>query len=330
LLQKIYRVPERDFQERVERFDAVLGLREYLNTPTRKLSLGQRMRSELAAALIHNPKILFLDEPTIGLDVAVKARIRDFLREANREFGTTILLTTHDLDDIEALSHRVVVIDQKIYDGSLEGLKARMEYRFDYGFFTLVFSLYNASFLSLIAVLAPRFILQAELDCVLTRPLGSLYQVFLETLRPLDLNGVVLGAVLMVYAAFHLDLAWGITEWALLLPLIAGAFLVYSGFFLALASVSFWSLDRSGITPPFMTLSRFGQYPTTIYGPTLQTILSTAVPFAFIAFYPSTLLLGRAEFRLFGLLTPLVGAGVFAFAVLVWRKALARYESAGS
>jgi ABC-2 type transport system ATP-binding protein len=126
LLQKIYRVPERDFQERVERFDAVLGLREYLNTPTRKLSLGQRMRSELAAALIHNPKILFLDEPTIGLDVAVKARIRDFLREANREFGTTILLTTHDLDDIEALSHRVVVIDQgkKIYDGSLEGLKA--------------------------------------------------------------------------------------------------------------------------------------------------------------------------------------------------------------
>jgi ABC-2 type transport system permease protein len=201
---------------------------------------------------------------------------------------------------------------------------------FIYGFFTLVFSLYNASFLSLIAVLAPRFILQAELDRVLTRPLGSLYQVFLETLRPLDLNGAVLGAVLMGYAAFQLDRAWGWTEWALLLPLIAGAFLVYSGFFLALASVSFWSLDRSGITPPFMTLSRFGQYPTTIYGPTLQTILSTAVPFAFIAFYPSTLLLGRAEYRLLGLLTPVIGAGIFAFAVLVWRKALARYESAGS
>lgn len=126
LLQKIYRVPEADFQARIEHFDAVLGLREYLHTPTRKLSLGQRMRSELAAALIHNPRILFLDEPTIGLDVAVKARIRDFLREANRELGTTILLTTHDLDDIEALSHRVVVIDRgsKIYDGSLHGLKA--------------------------------------------------------------------------------------------------------------------------------------------------------------------------------------------------------------
>jgi ABC-2 type transport system ATP-binding protein len=126
LLQKVYDVKERDFRERIERFDAVLGLGEYLHTPTRKLSLGQRMRSELAAALIHDPRVLFLDEPTIGLDVAVKARIRDFLREVNRELRTTILLTTHDLGDIEALSRRVVVIDKgrKIYDGSLGGLKA--------------------------------------------------------------------------------------------------------------------------------------------------------------------------------------------------------------
>lgn len=201
---------------------------------------------------------------------------------------------------------------------------------FIYGFFTLVFSLYNATFLSLIGVLAPRFILQAELDRVLTRPLGALYQVFLETLRPLDLNGAVLGAVLMGYASLQLRLGWGITEWALLLPLVAGAWLVYSGFFLALASVSFWSLDRSGITPPFMTLSRFGQYPTSIYGPTLRALLSTVVPFAFIAFYPSALLLGRAEFRLLGLLTPLVGSAIFGVAVWVWRRGLARYESAGS
>lgn len=130
LLQKIYRVPERDFRERIDRFDTVLGLKEYLHTPTRKLSLGQRMRSELAAALIHNPRVLFLDEPTIGLDVAVKARIREFLREINRELRTTILLTTHDVDDIEALSHRVIVIDRgtKIYEGSLEGLKAGLGY----------------------------------------------------------------------------------------------------------------------------------------------------------------------------------------------------------
>lgn len=130
LLQKIYRVSDGDFDERIDRFDAVLGLKEYLHTPTRKLSLGQRMRSELAAALIHNPRVLFLDEPTIGLDVAVKARIREFLRAINRNYRTTILLTTHDIGDIEALSHRVIVIDRgtKIYEGSLEGLKAGLGY----------------------------------------------------------------------------------------------------------------------------------------------------------------------------------------------------------
>ncbi len=128
LLQRIYEIPEKDFQERIEWFDEVLGLKEYLQTPTRKLSLGQRMRSELAAALIHNPAVVFLDEPTIGLDVAVKARIRDFLRSVNRDFNTTILLTTHDIDDIEALAERVIVIDEGrfIYDGSLGGLKTRL------------------------------------------------------------------------------------------------------------------------------------------------------------------------------------------------------------
>lgn len=130
LLKKVYRVSEQDFRDRIDRFDTVLDLKSYLHTPARKLSLGQRMRSELAAALIHNPRVLFLDEPTIGLDIAVKARIREFLHEINREFRTTILLTTHDLDDIEALSQRVVVIDkgQKIYDGSLHGLKAGLGY----------------------------------------------------------------------------------------------------------------------------------------------------------------------------------------------------------
>ncbi|MDQ3355554.1 MAG: ATP-binding cassette domain-containing protein [Actinomycetota bacterium] len=128
LLQKVYGVSERDFRDRVDRFDAVLELKSYLHTPARKLSLGQRMRAELAAALIHAPRVLFLDEPTIGLDVAVKARIREFLREINRDLRTTILLTTHDLDDIEALCRRVVVIDRglKIYDGSLTGLTTKL------------------------------------------------------------------------------------------------------------------------------------------------------------------------------------------------------------
>jgi ABC-2 type transport system ATP-binding protein len=103
-----------------------LDIGPLLDKPVRKLSLGQRMRCELAAALIHNPPLLFLDEPTIGLDVLVKLRIREFLKEINQKYNTTILLTTHDLSDIEALCERVVMLDEGkiIYDGSLVDLRS--------------------------------------------------------------------------------------------------------------------------------------------------------------------------------------------------------------
>src|ERR1700689_5495088 len=96
LLRAIYDVSQRDFDARMERFDEILGIRDYLHTPVRKLSLGERMRCDLAAALLHNPPLLFLDDPTIGLDVLAKDHIRHFLRAINREFRTTVLLTTHE------------------------------------------------------------------------------------------------------------------------------------------------------------------------------------------------------------------------------------------
>ncbi|WP_281890147.1 ATP-binding cassette domain-containing protein [Paenibacillus sp. YYML68] len=127
LLKKVYRVPEADYRARMDELVHHLQLEELLNRPVRKLSLGQRMRCELAASLIHNPSILFLDEPTIGLDIVVKTEIREFLKSLNRRFGTTILLTTHDLQDIEALCSRVIMLDDGriIYDGGLEELKER-------------------------------------------------------------------------------------------------------------------------------------------------------------------------------------------------------------
>jgi ABC-2 type transport system ATP-binding protein len=127
LLRHLYDVPLADFQARLARFDQVLELKEFLRTPVRKLSLGQRMKADLAASLLHNPPVLFLDEPTVGVDVVTKTRLRGFLRDLNREQGTTILLTTHDMDDIETLSSRVVVIDHGriMHDGGLEELKAR-------------------------------------------------------------------------------------------------------------------------------------------------------------------------------------------------------------
>ncbi|MCP3775854.1 ABC transporter ATP-binding protein [Paenibacillus sp. MZ04-78.2] len=127
LLKKVYRVPDAEYRSRMDELVERLQLGELLNRPVRKLSLGQRMRCELVASLIHNPAILFLDEPTIGLDIMVKTEIRDFLKSMNKRYGTTILLTTHDLQDIEALCSRVIMLDDGriIYDGGLEELKER-------------------------------------------------------------------------------------------------------------------------------------------------------------------------------------------------------------
>jgi ABC-2 type transport system ATP-binding protein len=128
LLRRIYDVSQRDFDERMEAFNQILGIRDYLQVPVRKLSLGERMRCDLAAALLHNPPLLFLDEPTIGLDVVAKDHIRQFLRAVNERFRTTVLLTTHDLDDIEELCRRILIIDRGrvLYDGPLALLKQKL------------------------------------------------------------------------------------------------------------------------------------------------------------------------------------------------------------
>jgi ABC-2 type transport system ATP-binding protein len=124
LLHKIYRTDPARHRANLEEFVELLALGDLLDTPVRQLSLGQRMRGDIVAALLHDPGILYLDEPTIGLDVVSKGRLREFLRELNRTRGVTLLLTTHDLQDIEALCDRVIVIDHGtlVYDGGLAGL----------------------------------------------------------------------------------------------------------------------------------------------------------------------------------------------------------------
>ncbi len=127
LLLRIYRVDTARFRRNLAEFTELLDLGGLLDTPVRQLSLGQRMRGDLAAALLHDPEILYLDEPTIGLDVVSKGRLREFLRSINTERDVTLLLTTHDLQDIEQLCSRVMVIDHGslVYDGTLAGLHAR-------------------------------------------------------------------------------------------------------------------------------------------------------------------------------------------------------------
>lgn len=132
LLKEIYKIPDSTYHTNLERFNDLLDLHEFQNTPVRQLSLGQRMRSDLCAALLHNPDILFLDEPTIGVDVVAKEEFRTFIQDLNRERQVTVLLTTHDMSDIEKVCERMMIIDQGkiIYDGQVSGMKERfMPYR---------------------------------------------------------------------------------------------------------------------------------------------------------------------------------------------------------
>ena len=131
LLKDIYGIDSRTYKQNVSELSQRLNLETILKTPTRNLSLGQRMRCEIVASLLHNPKILFLDEPTIGLDAVSKLIVRDFIKEINAEKRTTVILTTHDMQDIQALTQRVMLIGkgQILLDGSLEELKKRVSDR---------------------------------------------------------------------------------------------------------------------------------------------------------------------------------------------------------
>lgn len=127
LLRDIYRVPELEYKKNLHELSDVFNLDEFIGTPVRQLSLGQRMRCEIAASLLHNPEILFLDEPTIGLDAVSKVAVRSFIKRINKEKGVTVILTTHDMGDVEALTDHVMLIGkgQLLYDGSFSEMKNR-------------------------------------------------------------------------------------------------------------------------------------------------------------------------------------------------------------
>lgn len=129
LLKEIYQVDKHSFNRNLEQLTEMLSLAELLKTPVRQLSLGQRMRCEIAASLLHDPKLLFLDEPTIGLDAVSKLAVRDFILKLNQEKNTTVILTTHDMQDIEALTNRIILIGKGkiLLDGTINDIKGGLE-----------------------------------------------------------------------------------------------------------------------------------------------------------------------------------------------------------
>lgn len=129
LLKKIYKIENEKFEKNLEEYSEILGLKEFINQPVRQLSLGQRMRADLCAALLHDPRILFLDEPTIGLDVVVKKQIREMIKKINEVKKVTVILTTHDMKDVEEICHRIIMINNGkiVFDGSVDTVKREFQ-----------------------------------------------------------------------------------------------------------------------------------------------------------------------------------------------------------
>lgn len=203
------------------------------------------------------------------------------------------------------------------------------EVLFIYGFSLIPFALFNASFAALSAV-GGRYVVGGELDRVLTRPMNALLQVQLELLRPQSLNGIVLGLVVMAIASARLQLAWTPLDVLAMITATLGAWLVYGGVFVTVASLTFWTQDRgAGFFPIAYNTIQFGRYPLNVYPAVVQFLLTFILPYAFIAFLPAAGVL-RTEYAWLGWLTLPVGALVFAIGLLVWKRGLARYEGAGS
>lgn len=129
LLKEIYKIPQKDYEEKLTQISKTLNMQDLLDVPPRQMSLGQRMKCELAGALLHSPKILFLDEPTIGLDSTAKLAVREMVKKINQELKVTVILTTHDMNDIEALTNRIILIGKGklLYDGSFKEIKQRFK-----------------------------------------------------------------------------------------------------------------------------------------------------------------------------------------------------------
>lgn len=177
---------------------------------------------------------------------------------------------------------------------------------------------------------ADQYIVRGELDRLLLRPVHALYQVILEGVDLDAVSGVISGVALMTWASGQLHLHWRWYDLPLLLVLVAGATLVYCGVYLLLACVAFWTDSPTGLISLAWNLNQYGRYPVTIYNRLWRFVLSWILPFAFVAAYPASIFLRRADFWRFALATPLVGGALFGLALLVWRAGLRRYHGAGS
>lgn len=211
---------------------------------------------------------------------------------------------------------------------SLQGW-TRDEIIFIYGFFLVPFGVYGG-FLNHLFDVPEKYVLQGEFDRVLVRPLNSWYQVVLETMKPELLVGALTGLFLMFYSGKSLQLSPGFWDLPIAILLVFSATMIYAGVYTFLASLGFWTEGNIGLMPMVYNLSNYGRYPMTIYRGITRFLLTWVLPFAFVGFYPATVLMHRYEFMNYALLTPVVGIVSFVAGYRFWQAGVKRYRGTGS
>ncbi len=200
---------------------------------------------------------------------------------------------------------------------------------FIYGFSIFPLNLFFC-FGSNLYAFSSQHIVEGEFDRVLLRPLNTLFQVLLEKIDVDDLFGLIIGVVIISHASQRLGVEWSLARLALAALLALCGAVIYGGVFITLAALSFWWPDRMGFMPPVFNMIAFGKYPVEIYNRLIQFVLMWIVPFAFVAFFPSTHFLAGEQYRLYVLLTPVVALAAAGIAALVWTSGVKHYESTGS
>lgn len=203
------------------------------------------------------------------------------------------------------------------------------EVMFIYSFSLLPLGLFNIVSLNLYQF-GEVYVIEGKFDRVLLRPLSSLFQIVFEAFRLEAIQEVLTGIALLWYCARKLNVQWTALNLSLMVVMALSAAVIYLSIFLILTAISFWMEDRIGITPPVFNMIGFGRYPLTIYNGAIQFFLSWIVPFAFASFYPATGFLGRAEYRAYFSLVPVVATALFTLSIFVWNRGVRRYSSTGS
>lgn len=323
LIRDIYAVTEDVYKRNLRDLTDLLNLSELLKTPARSLSLGQRMRCEIAASLLHDPRILFLDEPTIGLDAVSKIAVREFVLDMNKRRGTTVILTTHDMQDVEALAQRVLLIGKGriLLDGTLDDIRRGGSGQIDETLAELFFRGFD---------MFNRMIGNGEFDRVLVRPRNEIFLVLCSRMDLERFGKGIMAIFLLIWALQNCPIDWCAARVMTLIFMILGGIVLFAGVYLIFAGLCFFTLEGLEFINILTDgMREHGRYPLSVYGKGVLTFCTYIVPYALVQYYPLMYLIGRHNDAR-AMLLPVIACVFIVPCYLFWKFGVRHYRSTGS